>query len=184
MRSPHRRRVLVAVVAAATVAVLLPASDLSAAAATVPGADLSCGARRDFDVRAAPAALPARPVTRAPLPQPGAAVQASIDYVSFGPHAHLLGPARPGRLLGVRLDVLAATNTFDADLRWDVDGARLLGCWRDDLVPGRVAHLTMALLVPRSAAGTVIGVTVIVQVRAERRGVVLQFRRTYRLPVP
>jgi hypothetical protein len=106
-------------------------------------------------------------------------LSATIRYVTFGSRLHRRHIPTAGRVLELRLDVIAAAGTRDPDLRLDVDGARLLSCPRLDLTPGRVTHLTLAVWVPRSAAGRTVRVTASVRIRPHPKGAVLRFRHTY-----
>ncbi|MFI5099020.1 MAG: hypothetical protein ACHQE5_00660 [Actinomycetes bacterium] len=112
-----------------------------------------------------------------------ASVAAAIALVTFGSRLHRWEAPRPGHVLVLRLDVLAAAGTVDPDLRLDVDGARLLSCPRRDLVPGRVAHLLLTVWVPGSAAGGTVRVTATVRVRPHPKAPVRLFRKTYSVDV-
>jgi hypothetical protein len=113
----------------------------------------------------------------------GTPVAATIDFVTFGHRLHLRGQVRAAHVVELGLDVIAATGTWDPDLRLDVDGARLLSCARRDLQPGRVTHMLFRVWVPRHPQGMAIQVTAVVRVRPHRHADVLVFRQTYSAPI-
>jgi hypothetical protein len=189
MRSNLLRTAVIAVVALAVTAVLVTTPEGSSASVSSRHDHPGRGCRLDHDGRD-----PASPEPVASTWSSGAApseatedsvasVSATIALVTFGSRLHRWDAARPGHVLVLRLDVVAAAGTVDPDLWLDVDGASLLSCPRRDLVPGQVAHLRVTVWVPRSAAGGTVRVTATVRVRPHPKAAVQVFRKTYRVAV-
>lgn len=124
-------------------------------------------------------------VTAAATAAPNAhgTVSATIGYVTFGPRLQRIDPGEAGRVVSLRLDVVAAAGTHDPQLRVDVDGARLLSCPSRALAPGHVARVVLRVWVPAVAGASWIRVAAAVRVRTQPGAATSLFRTSYRVRV-